>query len=331
MQNMWMSQISKEKKNELENEAVDEIKIFSKVKPSLLFETVDELIILGKDKPELELEEVDSIEIIEKSKPENISEKVDELNVVGHREPLLIETVDELLIASEFDIKLAKSTWDLLDVQGSGFELLGKSTVSRLENQDVDLAQVNIWLNQRKCNLEVDYIDDLIIDSLEKPQLEIDYLDNFAIKISDKDEEKTEKIIINKGVTKEEIIDKTSKARNVIAGQIIKSRTRDEQEIGSISSISNISKNAIVDITHRDKKKNVKRDEAESETGSELLNISRKGKEVIVRGKRTYSNSSRKKINQKRDEFETESLTESQYSKNNIKISSSSKKEMSKI
>jgi len=36
---------------------------------------------------------------------------------------------------------LAKSTWDSLDVQGSGFELLGTPIVSRLENQDVSISE----------------------------------------------------------------------------------------------------------------------------------------------------------------------------------------------
>ena len=80
---------------------------------------MDEIIIDAKLKDKLEQEGVDEISIERLTKPGLSEEAVDEISV------------------TEDNKKLVKSTWDSLDVQGSGFELLGKPIVSRLENQDV--------------------------------------------------------------------------------------------------------------------------------------------------------------------------------------------------
>ena len=66
--------------------------------------------------------------------------------------------MDEISV-TEKNKKLALSTWDSLDVQGSGFELLGKPIVSRLENQDVK-PQAD---KEPKWLLDVEYLDEIYI------------------------------------------------------------------------------------------------------------------------------------------------------------------------
>ena len=100
-------------------------------------EEIDEIIIDSKQKPVLEQEEVDEIIIEKKERPGLSEEPVDEISV------------------SDKNKKIEKSTWASLDVQGSGFELLGKPIVSRLENQDVTKTQVGkrtTRLNKEKIN-----------------------------------------------------------------------------------------------------------------------------------------------------------------------------------
>ena len=99
--------------------------------------------------------------------------------------PLEVEPVDEMSVPSTYQ-KLAKSTWDTLDVQGSGFELLGHPIVSRLESQDVDSIEIQGEIKPREwdCDLEMDFNDDVIIYAKEKPELEIDFIDEFMIQTS---------------------------------------------------------------------------------------------------------------------------------------------------
>ena len=263
---------------------------------------VDELNIFGKGKPELEYEEVDSMEILKASKPANVFEQVDEILITGDskdplsaeivdelsiksndRSPLFIEPVDELTVPSQLDLKLAKSTWDSLDVQGSGFELLGNPTVSRLENQDVGKFETQGENKPRdwNCDLEIDYGDELIIDGLEKPVLEIEFLDDFMIQTSKDDisviaaEKVNETSRISKGdkisyrgkkqklegksVSKNEIAGKIVSKRDTSSEMVIKPRRRDEIESESISeNVSHISKKVVVDIKKKGDKKSVK-------------------------------------------------------------------------
>ena len=106
---------------------------------------MDEIIIDAKLKDKLEQEGVDEISIERLTKPGLSEEAVDEISV------------------TEDNKKLVKSTWDSLDVQGSGFELLGKPIVSRLENQDVS-AQVK----QKTKKLDIEYLDELTIKKSEE-------------------------------------------------------------------------------------------------------------------------------------------------------------------
>ena len=73
--------------------------------------------------------------------------------------------MDEISVSEE-NKKLAKSTWDSLDVQGSGFELLGNPIVSRLENQDVSKSEPQGEKQPKK--LDIEYLDELKIKSSEK-------------------------------------------------------------------------------------------------------------------------------------------------------------------
>ena len=59
---------------------------------------------------------------------------------------------------------MALSTWDSLDVQGSGFELLGKPIVSRSGVQDVTKSQVK----KKKWDLDIEYLDELLIKKSEE-------------------------------------------------------------------------------------------------------------------------------------------------------------------
>ena len=72
---------------------------------------------------------------------------------------------------------MAKSTWDSLDVQGSGFELLGYQIVSRLESQDVNENKIQGGNKPRdwNCNLDIDFKDDVEILAPRKPKLKKDF------------------------------------------------------------------------------------------------------------------------------------------------------------
>ena len=235
------------------------MEILKASKPANVFEQIDEILITGEEKSPLSVEIVDDLSIQS-----------------NERSPLLVEPVDELLITNDLDIKLAKSTWDSLDVQGSGFELLGNPTVSRLESQDVGLIETQ-GENKPKdwnCELEIDYNDDLIIDGLEKPVLKIDFLDSFIIQTSKDDisvisaERVNKKSRISKGdkisFRGKKQKEQKSVSKNVIAGKtvskgddssevIIKPRRRDEIESEISESASHTSK-VIVDIKNKRRK-----------------------------------------------------------------------------
>jgi hypothetical protein len=68
------------------------------------------------------------------------------------------EPVDEISVSEEN--KKVKSTWDTLDVQGSGFELLRKSIVSRPESQDVMRTQ-----GKQKYQTKDEYIQSTVTTS----------------------------------------------------------------------------------------------------------------------------------------------------------------------
>ena len=287
--------------------------------------------ILKATKPAYVFEPVDEIEVSGEIKGTLTAEIVDELSIQSdNRSPLFVEPVDELSVPNEYDIKLAKSTWDSLDVQGSGFELLGNPIVSRLENQDVDGFESKVEDKPRdwNCDLEIDYNDDLEIFAPEKPELEIEFLDDFKIETSKYDISKkaankineTSKIIkVDKIMIKGKKLKKgkdTGISQDVIASGTVstrdatrkvlsvKPRRRDEQESESITeSVSHISKREIVDIKKKDKKKVKPRRRDEPDIGSESSHLSKKVVDHTTKKKRTYTKPRR------RDE-EGESVTE---------------------
>ena len=125
------------------------IELKRKVKPKFIPQNVDEIsiksllkIVEKKKEPIILIQELDGIEIIKSPK-----------------EPHIPQCVDEMEIPREYDMLLVKPTWNSLQVQGSGLNLLAIPRDLGLENQE---------------------IDEFAILGMEKPDLFIETLENVA-------------------------------------------------------------------------------------------------------------------------------------------------------
>ena len=122
-----------------------------KTKPKLTLENIDKIFFKYEEKkvekPRNTIQELDGLEIIKSLKKENMP-----------------QCVDELEISREYDMLLVKPTWNSLQIQGSGLNLLAIPRDTGLENQEVDEFEI---LGMEKPEL---YIESLEKISYEKPK-----------------------------------------------------------------------------------------------------------------------------------------------------------------
>jgi hypothetical protein len=187
------------------------IELKRKVKPRYLLQNVDKICIQSlfeKEEEKIErrnliIQELDGIEIIKAGK-----------------EPLIPQCVDELEVMREYDMLLVKPTWNSLQIQGSGLNLLAIPRDMGLENQEVDEFEI---LGLEKPELYVQSLEKITYEKpkvmpkvIQKKQVEvvkplpqntIETLETFEIKgIKKKPEVKTvEKVILRDSITKKEI------------------------------------------------------------------------------------------------------------------------------
>ncbi len=133
------------------------IELKRKVKPRYILQNVDKICIKSLyektekiekvEKRNLMIQELDGIEIIKAGK-----------------EPLIPQCVDELEVMREYDMLLVKPTWNSLQIQGSGLNLLALPRDMGLENQEVDEFEI---LGLEKPELCIQSLEKV---SYEKPK-----------------------------------------------------------------------------------------------------------------------------------------------------------------
>ena len=217
------------------------IELKRKVKPRYLLQNVDKICIQSlfeKEEEKIErrnliIQELDGIEIIKAGK-----------------EPLIPQCVDELEVMREYDMLLVKPTWNSLQIQGSGLNLLAIPRDMGLENQEVDEFEI---LGLEKPELYVQSLEKITYQKpkvipkvIQKKQVEvvkplpqntIETLETFEIKgIKKKPEVKTvEKVILRDSITKKEIApNKISKSNQFLI------KGRKKTDIKKISKVDRI-------------------------------------------------------------------------------------------
>ena len=121
-----------------------------------------------KTKTKLTPQNIDKIALkysIKKVEVKNSIQELDGLEILkAGKKPNLPQCVDELEIEREYDMLLVKPTWNSLQIQGSGLNLLAMPRDMGLENQEVDEFEI---LGMEKPAL---YIESLEKISYEKPK-----------------------------------------------------------------------------------------------------------------------------------------------------------------
>ena len=148
--------------------------------------------VIRKNKPKMTVQNIDKIclkSYMKKPQKKNAIQELDGLQILkAGKMPHMPQCVDELEIEREYDMLLVKPTWNSLQIQGSGLNLLAVPRDMGLENQEVDEFEI---LGLEKPAL---YIESLEKISFEKPQSlqkiqvliplpenSIEQLDNFKI------------------------------------------------------------------------------------------------------------------------------------------------------
>ena len=131
----------------------------------LMFQKIEEINITSiVNKPRNQIQELDGLEIISMKKiPITISQNVDKIcikslkkrevhNIIQELDgfeilklekgPQIAQCVDEFEIQREYDMLLVKPSWDSLQIQGSGLNLLAESRDLALENQEIDEFEI---------------------------------------------------------------------------------------------------------------------------------------------------------------------------------------------
>ena len=130
----------------------------------LIFQKIEEINITSiVHKPRNQIQELDGLEIISMRRmPRNVAQNVDKISIKSaHKEghnmiqeldgleiirlekgPYTPQCVDELEIMREYDMLLVKPTWNSLQIQGSGLNLLAISRDMELENQEIDEFEI---------------------------------------------------------------------------------------------------------------------------------------------------------------------------------------------
>ena len=121
-----------------------------------------------KTKTKLTAQNIDKIALkysIKKVEVKNSIQELDGLEILrAGKKPSVPQCVDELEIEREYDMLLVKPTWNSLQIQGSGLNLLAMPRDMGLENQEVDEFEI---LGMEKPDL---YIESLEKISYEKPK-----------------------------------------------------------------------------------------------------------------------------------------------------------------
>jgi len=130
-----------------------------------IFQKIEEINITSiVNKPRNQIQELDGLEIISMKKiPINISQNVDKIcikslkkrevhNIIQELDgfeilklekgPQIAQCVDEFEIQREYDMLLVKPSWNSLQIQGSGLNLLAVSRDLALENQEIDEFEI---------------------------------------------------------------------------------------------------------------------------------------------------------------------------------------------
>ena len=179
-----------------------------KVKPKFVNQNVDKICLK-------------SLMIKEEKKPVNIIQELDGIEIIkAAKERPIPQCVDELEIMREYDMLLVKPTWNSLQIQGSGLNLLALPRDTRLENQEVDEFEI---LGMEKPELYMQSLEKITYQKQNIPQKiqviiplpanKIDKLDNFKIEGIKKEQQVK---IVEKIVEKKE-------TKKVIPNKIIKS------------------------------------------------------------------------------------------------------------
>ena len=180
-------------------EKIKSIEVIPVEKEPLIFQKIEQINITSrKPKPRKQrnqIQELDGVEIInykrhkKPSKYRLIPDSIDSINLrslVRRKEmsiqelngleilkPIKIpntpQCVDELEISREYDMLLVKPTWNSLQIQGSGLNLLAIPRDMGLENQEVDEFKI---LGMEKPELIIDSLDKINYRGL-KPEIKI--------------------------------------------------------------------------------------------------------------------------------------------------------------
>ena len=218
-------------------------------KEPLIFQKIEQINIRSKPKPRKaknQIQELDGLEIINYKRPKIdlkrkvkiklITQNVDKINIKSlepkqekknmiqeldgieiikaRKEPHVPQCVDELEIMREYDMLLVKPSWNSLQIQGSGLNLLAMPRDMGLENQEVDEFEI---LGMEKPELYVQSLEQISYEKhnvLQKiqvliplPENNIDKLDNFKIRgIKKEPEVKIVEKIVEKKVAPNKII-----------------------------------------------------------------------------------------------------------------------------
>ena len=111
-----------------------------------IFQKIEEINITSIiNKPRNQIQELDGFEIISrKRKTTNIMiQELDGFEILRiEKNPHIPQCVDELNIEREYDMLLVKPTWNSLQIQGSGLNLLAIPKDMAVENQEVDEFEI---------------------------------------------------------------------------------------------------------------------------------------------------------------------------------------------
>ncbi len=245
------------KPNDDQNEEKIGIEVIPVEKEPLVFQKIEQINIRSKPKPRKphnQIQELDGLEIINykrakvdlkrKVKPKFVTENIDKINLKSlikkeeKKTPNMIQEldgieilktvkeqpipqcVDELEIMREYDMLLVKPTWNSLQIQGSGLNLLALPRDMGLENQEVDEFEI---LGMDKPELYIQSLEKLSYHTKNNPQKiqvliplpsnSIDKLDNFKIKgIKTEPQVKIVEKIVEKKETKKIVPNKIIKS-----------------------------------------------------------------------------------------------------------------------
>ena len=205
-----------------EKEEKNNIEIIPVEKEPLIFQKIEQINYKSRPKPRKaknQIQELDGLEIINYKRPKldlkrktkiklstqnidkiclksmkkieknNAIQELDGLQILkAGKKPNVAQCVDELEIEREYDMLLVKPTWNSLQIQGSGLNLLAIPRDMGLENQEVDEFEI---LGMEKPALYIESLEKISYEkpkSLQKiqvliplPQNNIEKLDNFKI------------------------------------------------------------------------------------------------------------------------------------------------------